>query len=186
MILLLIILLVNILLGCSQQDIPNKYAETITQEELKNLLEIYSSDEFEGRQTGKYGDELAANFLRDFYLKNELLQLDLKKHSPLNYIEFINLNKIDILLSYYENNNYYKSHKDSAVLTFITWFFREPKKFEGGNLKFTDYNESIEVKHNRCVIFPSFYNHEVERITMDINDLNKCLGRYTITNFSLV
>ena len=67
-----ILLLVNISLGCSQQDISNKYAETITQEELKNLLEIYSSDEFEGRQTGKYGDELAANFLRDFYLKNDI------------------------------------------------------------------------------------------------------------------
>ena len=71
-----IILLVNISLGCSQQDISNKYAETITQEELKNLLEIYSSDEFEGRQTGKYGDELAANFLRDFYLKNDIQPAD--------------------------------------------------------------------------------------------------------------
>ena len=39
----IIILLVNISLGYSQQDISNKYAETITQEELKNLLEIYLS-----------------------------------------------------------------------------------------------------------------------------------------------
>ena len=71
-----IILLVNISLGCSQQEISNKYSETITQEELKSLLEIYSSDEFEGRQTGKYGDELAANFLRDFYLKNDIQPAD--------------------------------------------------------------------------------------------------------------
>ena len=71
-----IILLVFISLGYSQQDISNKYSETITQEELKNLLEIYSSDEFEGRQTGKYGDELAANFLKGLLLKNDIQPAD--------------------------------------------------------------------------------------------------------------
>ena len=48
----IIILLLFISLGYSQKDISNKYSETITQEDLQNLLEIYSSDEFEGRQTG--------------------------------------------------------------------------------------------------------------------------------------
>ena len=32
-----------------------KYAETITEEDLKNHIEILASDEFEGREPGKKG-----------------------------------------------------------------------------------------------------------------------------------
>lgn len=43
------------------------YANTITQEELKELLTTYASDEFAGRNTGESGAEMAVNFLANNY-----------------------------------------------------------------------------------------------------------------------
>lgn len=54
------------------QDISNKYAETITSEELKSLLYVYASDSFEGREAGTKGEMLAVEFIRDYYLKNDI------------------------------------------------------------------------------------------------------------------
>ena len=54
------------------QDKVEKYANTITSSELKDLLYVYASDEFEGRDTGKKGQKLAVNFLREFYKKNRI------------------------------------------------------------------------------------------------------------------
>ena len=54
------------------QNISNKYAETITSEELKSLLYVYASDSFEGREAGTKGERLAVEFIRDFYLKNDI------------------------------------------------------------------------------------------------------------------
>lgn len=54
------------------QDKVEKYANTITSSELKDLLYVYASDEFEGRDTGKKGQKLAVNFLRKFYEKNKI------------------------------------------------------------------------------------------------------------------
>src|SRR5690606_38175902 len=46
---------------------PVAYASTITQEELKELLYTYASDEFQGRETGEPGQKLAVEFLKSFY-----------------------------------------------------------------------------------------------------------------------
>ena len=54
------------------QNISNKHAETITSEELKSLLYVYASDSFEGREAGTKGEILAVEFIRDFYLKNDI------------------------------------------------------------------------------------------------------------------
>ncbi|WP_420322383.1 M28 family peptidase [Flagellimonas sp.] len=46
---------------------PVIYAETITQDELKEHLYIYASDEFEGRETGKPGQKKAIAYLKSQY-----------------------------------------------------------------------------------------------------------------------
>lgn len=53
-------------------DVRVKFANTITQEELKAHLSILASDEFEGRETGEKGNELAAKYLSDQYAKMDL------------------------------------------------------------------------------------------------------------------
>lgn len=46
---------------------PSKYASTITSEELKTMLYIYASDEFEGRETGEKGQKMAVDYLKEQY-----------------------------------------------------------------------------------------------------------------------
>lgn len=48
------------------------YANTITSTELKNLLYTYASKEFEGRGTGEEGQKKAANFLKTYYLSQNI------------------------------------------------------------------------------------------------------------------
>jgi Rps23 Pro-64 3,4-dihydroxylase Tpa1-like proline 4-hydroxylase len=96
------------------------------------------------------------------------------------YIELSN--RDSTLVSYYENEDYYDFHYDRAVLTLITWFYQEPKKFTGGGLIFAD-NTCIECKYNRTIIFPSFLDHKVETIKISEEDIGKNLGRFSITQF---
>lgn len=49
-----------------------KYANTITEEELKDIVYDFSSKEFEGRQTGEIGQRLASNFIKDYYKSNDI------------------------------------------------------------------------------------------------------------------
>ena len=56
----------------SQIQKAKKFAKTITAEELKEHLYVYASDEFEGRNTGAEGQKKAVEYLRNFYIKNEI------------------------------------------------------------------------------------------------------------------
>ena len=58
--------------SCSQEDISLKYSNSITEKDLKDLLYVYASDEFEGRNTGEPGQKLAVKFIRDFYKENDI------------------------------------------------------------------------------------------------------------------
>ena len=46
---------------------PVPYAETITQDDLKEHLYTYASDEFEGRETGTPGQKKAVEYIRAHY-----------------------------------------------------------------------------------------------------------------------
>ena len=62
----LIIILFLLSVGCSQENLSDRYAETITSEELSDLIYEFASDEFEGRNTGEAGQKLAVDFLKNF------------------------------------------------------------------------------------------------------------------------
>ncbi len=51
---------------------PAVYASTITEQELKDHLYIYASDEFEGRETGTAGQKKAVNYIRKNYVDLEI------------------------------------------------------------------------------------------------------------------
>ena len=53
----------------TQTDLSLKYSESITSKELKELLYVYASDYFEGRDTGEKGQKIAVDFLRNYYQK---------------------------------------------------------------------------------------------------------------------
>ena len=47
---------------------PSDYAATITAEELKEMLYVYASDEFQGRDTGEPGQKMAVEYLKEHYV----------------------------------------------------------------------------------------------------------------------
>jgi 2OG-Fe(II) oxygenase superfamily len=97
--------------------------------------------------------------------------------------KIINSTNVDkTLISYYENGGYYKPHEDKSLFTAVTWFFKEPKAFTGGDLYFTDYNVQVEIENNMSVIFPSFVKHAVDKIILKDKDLIG-YGRYAMTQF---
>ena len=57
-------------LGYGQNQL--KYAQSITAAELKEKLYTYSSDEFEGRETGTKGLTIAINYLKEHYIDLEV------------------------------------------------------------------------------------------------------------------
>ena len=86
---------------------------------------------------------------------------------------------------YYEDNDEYKAHQDCSLVTCLTWFYREPKKFNGGNLYFPEYDLEIEVLNNRMIIFPSVIIHTAKKVSMSEENRNKKLGRFCISQFLL-
>ena len=56
----------------SQLNKAKKFAKTITADDLKEHLYIYASDEFEGRNTGEEGQKKAVEYLKNFYIKNNI------------------------------------------------------------------------------------------------------------------
>jgi len=88
-----------------------------------------------------------------------------KNAHPYNAIwEFLNGDYT--MVSYYENSHHYKEHHDLAQFTALTWLFKEPKQFDGGNFSFSRDNIDVELKNNRTLIFPSWVKHTVTPVTM--------------------
>lgn len=77
------------------------------------------------------------------------------------------------LVSCYNDGDYYKSHADISIVTCISYHWKTPKKFKGGELYFGDYEVPIE--NNCMLIFPSCTEHEVKPVHGE--------GRYSITRF---
>jgi len=118
--------------------------------------------------------EIVKNSKKLFDISEELI----KKHFFFNYIG--KCKRDDLLLNYYENQDYYKKHKDETTITAITWLHKEPKGYEGGDMILED-NLHIPCLNNRILIFPSIIEHEVTEIKMISNQSG--YGRYAIVHF---
>jgi hypothetical protein len=115
------------------------------------------------------------NFTKDT-VKNKLIEFN-----PL-YKIFYNIDSRTNLLSYYENSDFYKPHTDRTVFTVLNYFFNEPKKFTGGDLKLYGFDNkkeaTIELKNNRVVIITGNTFHEVMPIKSELDNSFSGDGRY--------
>lgn len=128
---------------------------------------------------GVYRDRKQSNVLK---LNRKIYQIQLDQPSViLNFLK--DSNHDTTLISYYENESNYKSHKDSSLLTAVTYLYKQPKLFDGGNLILTDYGYQFEPWFNRTYIIPGVVEHEVTEVTMKSENCGKGLGRYCISNF---
>ena len=144
-----------------------------TEQSIKNSWDLFLDTFFTSR-----------DFSNILEVNRKLINKEIFKDHPhwlFNHLDALNEDNTQIL--YYENNDEYKPHRDLARLTGITWFYREPKKFTGGNLRFPRFDMEIECKHNRVIVFPSSIHHGVDKIGMEEKDMGKKLGRFTMTQF---
>jgi len=128
---------------------------------------------------------IISNGLEKFRSKE--LNDKLIEHNPM-YKCFRHLNGFSTLVSYYEDSDYYAPHKDFSVFTVLTYFFKEPKHFEGGQITlFSENHEKkaeIEIMNNRSIIILSCTDHEVSEIRMkDKFTAYGGDGRYCISHF---
>ena len=158
---------------------PHKSGTAIdqdTKEPLKNNNCIWLDQCYSDR---KYSNILSCN--RKLFLNN----LEIFKDHPNWFFQSFQCNRDNTLLSYYENGDFYKPHYDDAFCTVLTWFYKEPQRFTGGdlNLYYKGARTNIVCKNNRTVVFPSSIFHEVEPIRMEEKFLNTKNGRFCMTQF---
>ena len=145
--------------------------------EIKSNRGVFIDDVFAKRE---FSDILSIN--RKVF--SDEVRSELFKCCP-TYRLINNLNYDTTLLSYYGEGGNYFSHHDLAIITFVTWFYKEPKNFTGGGFKFTKHNTEVEVKNNRTVIFFSSFFHEVSKVQLIHKDVPGS-GRFAITQFSTI
>jgi len=133
---------------------------------------------------------LFENKIKDIY-KSTLYELDM---------EYFDINKIEMQITSSNNGDFYKKHPDADYyngrgdvekrkLTFVYYYFNEPKKFEGGNLKIYEFSdeerrrfdennfETIVPENNMLIFFESDYWHEVEIV--------KCVPEFINSRFTV-
>jgi Rps23 Pro-64 3,4-dihydroxylase Tpa1-like proline 4-hydroxylase len=95
------------------------------------------------------------------------------------------INYYATLLNYYEQNHYYAPHIDSSCLTAISYFWKEPRLFDGGDLSFSDYpGHRVDLRNNSLIVFPSFQRHDVSAVDLKYGVATGQLnGRFAISQF---
>ena len=62
-------------------------------------------------------------------------------------------------------------------------FYKEPKKFEGGELYFPDYDYEVPCTNNSTIILPGWVKHGVKKVSIKDSDYYDGWGRYCISSF---
>ena len=87
-------------------------------------------------------------------------------------------------IRYYHNGDKYDPHTDKGFQFLgFSYFYKEPKKFEGGELYFPKYNYEVPCDNNSMIIFPGWVEHGVREVSIEESDYFDGWGRYAITSF---
>ena len=88
------------------------------------------------------------------------------------------------LMQYYSaDGQEYDSHHDTSQFTAITFFNKEPKNFEGGDIEFPEHGVRVPFRNNCGIIFPGVVLHKVHPITQ-INKDTDHGGRLSLSMFT--
>ncbi len=175
-------------------ELKDIYIELDFFQSQKNKLRAAETVVAKNERTGESLSESDRYYVDTFYQKREIspilrcTQKQTKKvfHNLMEGMKpyarsFFASNRHSSMVSYYESKDYYKPHFDTFQWTCLIWIFKEPKAFEGGDLKLKEPEVEIKVKNNRMVFFPSCYIHEVTPLKMI--EKKPGYGRYCITHF---
>ena len=107
------------------------------------------------------------------------------RQHPHWFFQNIGFNRDYTQVGYYEDNDHYGEHRDNAFVSALTWLYKEPKKFTGGDLFLSSDKIKIDCVNNRTLIFPSMIPHSVNEIHMNEKNPSRGDGRYVITQFGI-
>lgn len=87
-------------------------------------------------------------------------------------------------IRYYETGEYYRGHRDTPRYTAVTYFYKEPKSFTGGDFHFDDYDYTIPIENNMTILFVGSILHSTTELVMTENSERfSGFGRYAMTQF---
>ena len=85
---------------------------------------------------------------------------------------------------YYHNDEYYEPHTDKSFqFLAFSYFYKEPKKFEGGEIYFPKYEYELTCENNSIIILPGWVEHGVKKVKIENSDYYDGYGRYCISSF---
>lgn len=140
------------------------------------------------KNRGIFLDELYAdrNISNILTINRKLLTWEIFKNlSNENFIiseTLKNINHDTTLISYYEDNHEYKFHHDTSFITIVSYFYKEPKAFSGGNFFLLNDNSKIDIFNNMSIVFFSAIPHAVEKVSIEYQ-LKSGYGRYCMSQF---
>lgn len=150
---------------------------------------LYDDGTLSKKNFGLYLDDIYAgdrNISSILKISRKIFEPDLlkflqKQHWIFKYVA--RSTKDSMLLSYYEDKNTYDAHIDMCTMTSLTHIFKQPKKFDGGDLVFPEFDYTLPVKNNRCILFPSKIEHAVTPVVLPEEEKMTGNGRYCISHF---
>jgi len=92
-------------------------------------------------------------------------------------------NNDDTIVTYYHENDEYKAHTDKFYWTQCIWMKKDEDAFEGGDLALYDAKQTVKLKDNRCIFFPSAMFHQSTPIKFNKKNPELGDGKFTITHF---
>ena len=85
---------------------------------------------------------------------------------------------------YYHNGDVYEPHTDRMIQFLgFSYFYGEPKKFEGGELIFPKYDYTFDCPNNSLIMMPGWVEHGGTEVKIENSDYFDGFGRYAITSF---
>jgi Rps23 Pro-64 3,4-dihydroxylase Tpa1-like proline 4-hydroxylase len=181
----------------------------LNQEEQCQLLEFVQKSQarFVPSELGIDNTELSIHrrswVLEDFAEFEKLLNQKMAAILP-DIFSKLGLNNFPIAhletqLTAHNDGDYYRIHNDNGttesgdrILTYVYYFYQEPKAFSGGELRiyettltnqiyYADSFQTIEPRNNSIVFFPSGYMHEV--LTVNCPSQAFANSRFTINGW---
>lgn len=161
---------------------------SVFHDETKLISAVNSNGEILTQKNGVFLEEIFKNWEHSAIISHGMTQTSNNEFKN-KLLEFntmfkslFDCNTRSHLVSYYENSQYYKPHKDTFFFTILNYFFVEPKQFEGGELVVYSCNSNkeatIEPKNNRAVLILSSTLHEAKEIRSKIDQKLSGHGRY--------
>lgn len=191
--------------SCNYLQIDN----FLPQEEYQQVLEtaLNKQSEFKDSRTVTNTENyrksliLPATLIEDIYylIKNKIIDKFPSILERLKHHEF-SVSHVEMQMTAHNDGDFYKVHTDAGSeqtktreLTYVYYFYQEPKQFSGGELKIYDTemqgkkiiqkenSKVIEPRNNSIVFFNSRCKHEVLPISCSSNEFQA--SRFTLNGW---